>query len=58
MHCKLQWKAVQDVSFYHLNYWTIGIRELAHISFVASDQGLHCLITECSIKILINMKNP
>ena len=24
---------------------------------VASDQGLHCLFTECSIKILIKMKN-
>ena len=24
----------------------------------ASDQGLHCLLTELSIEILINMKNP
>ena len=25
---------------------------------VASDQGLHCLLTECSIKICIKGKNP
>ena len=33
--------------------WDIGKQHRPRSENAASDQGLHCLLTECSIKILI-----
>ena len=51
--CQVYAKYIED----HWLLLFVGQRQTMHTQWAASDQGLHCLLTDCSIRTLIKMKN-